>query len=153
MRVHGRYLAVLMVIGLTACGTSQHDRAISGGGIGAAGGAVVGAVTGLTVLQGAAIGAGAGAVTGLLTDSEDINLGTPFWRRGQASSKPTNVAHNSMVANTQAGLSRLGYDPGPIDGVLGPRTSAAIREYQYDFDLPIDGNATPALEQHILAQR
>ncbi len=149
----GRFLAVVLALGLAGCGSSQQDRGLSGAGIGAAGGAVVGAVTGLTVLQGAVIGTGAGAAAGLLTDSDDFNLGTPFWRRGASSAGTTNVAHNSMVANTQAGLSRLGYDPGPVDGVMGPRTSAAIREYQYDYDLPIDGHATASLEQHILAQR
>jgi peptidoglycan hydrolase-like protein with peptidoglycan-binding domain len=30
----------------------------------------------------------------------------------------------------QEALSRLGYDPGPMDGVFGPLTRAAIRRYQ-----------------------
>lgn len=148
----GRTLFALAVaLSLAACGTSQQDRGLSGGGIGAAGGAVVGAVTGLSVLQGALIGGGAGVAAGLLTDSEDLDLGTPFWRRG-GGTPSSNVAHNSLVANTQSSLSRLGYDPGPVDGVLGPRTSAAIREYQYDNGLPLDGQVTASLEQHILTQ-
>ena len=53
---------ILLLAGMTlgACGTMPEERAISGGGIGAASGAIIGAVTGLTVLQGAAIGAGRG---------------------------------------------------------------------------------------------
>ena len=140
-----------IVLSLAACGTSQQDRGLSGGGIGAAGGAVIGAVTGLSVLQGALIGGGVGAAAGLLIDPDALDLGTPFWRRG-GRTPASNVAHNSLVANTQSGLSRLGYDPGPVDGVLGPRTSAAIREYQYDNDLALDGLATASLEQHILTQ-
>ena len=39
---------------LAACGTGAfRDRAVSGGGIGAAGGAIIGAVTGWSVIKGA----------------------------------------------------------------------------------------------------
>ncbi len=149
-----RYLLLVALgLALAACGTSQGDRALSGGGIGAGAGAAVGAVTGLSLLQGAVLGGGAGVAAGLLTDPDDVNLGTPFWRRGSSgTTASTSVAHSSLVANAQSGLIELGYDPGPVDGVMGPRTSAAIREYQYDHGLPLDGQATPALEQHILAQ-
>lgn len=34
------------------------------------------------------------------------------------------------VASIQAALKHLGHDPGPIDGVIGPRTSAAIEAFQ-----------------------
>jgi hypothetical protein len=34
------------------------------------------------------------------------------------------------VSGAQARLVNLGFAPGPIDGVLGPRTEAAIREFQ-----------------------
>ena len=44
-----------------------------------------------------------------------------------------------MVAATQANLAQLGYQPGPIDGQYGPRTEAAIRAYQRDHGLPVDG--------------
>ncbi len=150
-----RHFSLLLVLSLVlaACGTSQQDRGLSGAGIGAAGGAVVGAVTGLSVLQGALIGTGIGVAAGLLTDSEDVNLGEPIWKRFPGRGGATNVAaHDSLVANTQSALATLGYEPGPVDGVLGPRTSAAIREYQYDHELPIDGQPSATLERHILAQ-
>ena len=35
-----------------------------------------------------------------------------------------------MVVRVQAALMRLGYYEGDIDGLLGPRTRAAITEYQ-----------------------
>jgi hypothetical protein len=39
----------------------------------------------------------------------------------------------------QVRLARLGYDPGPPDGVFGPMTSRALRDYQLDNGLPATG--------------
>ena len=36
----------------------------------------------------------------------------------------------ARIAAVQRALARLGYDPGPADGVLGPKTRAAIRAFQ-----------------------
>jgi peptidoglycan hydrolase-like protein with peptidoglycan-binding domain len=46
-------------------------------------------------------------------------------------------------------LAVRGYDPGPADGVVGPRTRAAIQQYQMDAGLPADGRATMALLDHL----
>jgi osmotically inducible lipoprotein OsmB len=73
-------LAILGLI-LAACGSSTSDRAISGGGIGAAAGAGTAAVTGGNALTGALLGGAAGAAAGGLTDEDDINLGDPVWNR------------------------------------------------------------------------
>ena len=43
----------------------------------------------------------------------------------------------------QARLRNLGFDPGPIDGIIGPRTEAAIRGFQSRFGLTVDGIAGP----------
>ena len=72
-------IAVPVLLLLSACGSSTGDRALSGGAIGAAGGAMVGAFTG-TPATGALIGAGAGALTGALTSPSTINLGKPAWQ-------------------------------------------------------------------------
>ncbi|MGE0421187.1 MAG: bacteriocin [Reyranellaceae bacterium] len=53
---------------LSACGNTWGQRAVTGGGIGAAAGAVVGAATGgLSVLGGALIGGAVGAGVGAAT--------------------------------------------------------------------------------------
>lgn len=42
----------------------------------------------------------------------------------------------------QNNLRALGYDPGPIDGILGRKARAALRRYQKDHHLPADGYPT-----------
>lgn len=39
----------------------------------------------------------------------------------------------------QRALSRLGYDPGAIDGIPGPHTSKALAEFQAEHELAVDG--------------
>jgi hypothetical protein len=43
------------------------------------------------------------------------------------------------IARIQRRLASLGYDPGPIDGVLGRRTRAALRELVLQEGLPVTG--------------
>jgi putative peptidoglycan binding protein/YmgG-like glycine-zipper protein len=131
---------------VSACGSSTGDRAASGAGIGAGVGAAVGAVTGLSILEGAVIGAAAGGLLGGLTSEDTINLGDPIWAKDD---KPANA---SAVSRVQAGLSRLGYDPGPVDGVMGRKTEMAIRSYQRDHHLTVDGRPTVELAQHLDSQ-
>jgi hypothetical protein len=72
-------------LALSACGTYKADRAVSGGLIGAGGGAAIGAIAG-NAGAGALIGGGVGAVVGAATSPCSLNLGDPFWRThgGQA---------------------------------------------------------------------
>lgn len=140
-----RLAAVLLAaaLALTACGSSTGDRAASGAGIGAGIGAAVGAVTGLSILQGVVLGAAAGGLTGGLTDQSTIDLGDPIWAQGDQ------PANNAAVSRVQAGLTRLGYNPGPVDGAMGAQTTSAIEAYQRDHKLLVDGRPTAQLAQHI----
>lgn len=56
-----------VLLGLTACGDTWGQRAVTGGGIGAGSGALIGAVTPLGVLPGALIGGAVGAGVGAAT--------------------------------------------------------------------------------------
>lgn len=141
-------LAAAGGLALAGCGSSTGDRAASGAGIGAGAGAVVGAVTGLSVLQGVVIGAAAGGLLGAVTDADMLNLGEPIW----ADSGSGKSANKAAVARVQGGLSRLGYAAGPTDGVMGPQTRTAIRSYQSDHKLLVDGRATQELAAHIDSQ-
>ena len=80
---HGTAIVLFLsvaAVGLTGCGRSPGDRAVSGGLLGAAAGAVIGAATGGSPLGGALIGGAAGAIGGAVTSPDSINLGRPAWR-------------------------------------------------------------------------
>lgn len=47
--------------------------------------------------------------------------------------------HDSDILEVQRRLTELGYNPGPIDGVWGKKTQAAIREFQRNNGLPVTG--------------
>jgi peptidoglycan hydrolase-like protein with peptidoglycan-binding domain len=55
----------------------------------------------------------------------------------------------AQIAQLQAELSDRGYDPGPQDGIVGPKVRTAIRTYQTDAGLPATGEATTNLLAHI----
>ena len=48
-------------------------------------------------------------------------------------------ANAEQVKSLQKTLQAKGMEPGPIDGVLGPKTRAALRSYQKDQKLPETG--------------
>jgi len=146
-----------MTVGVLAagCGNTPTDRGVSGAGIGAAGGAIVGAVTGLSVLNGALIGAAVGGVTGAVTDKSTIDIGDPVWKQGKSQQGASGTTHAygssdpALVRRIQSALVERGYDPGPIDGRPGPRTRAAIGAYQRDNGLLVDSTPTPELAKHL----
>jgi len=145
----------IAAIVLSGCGSTPQERGASGAGLGAGAGAVIGAVTGVGVVHSAVIGALAGGLTGAVTTKDQINMGEPAWKRGQtaqpvAAAGPAPVAGgDSTVRNIQAALAHAGYYGGPIDGVSGPKTQAAIRAYQKQHGLLVDGRPTPELLTHM----
>ena len=46
---------------------------------------------------------------------------------------------DNVVVDVQRSLARRGYYRGVVDGDLGPRTRAAIREWQADCRMPVTG--------------
>ena len=51
----------------------------------------------------------------------------------------------STVTLIQRALAERGYDPGPADGLMGRRTRQAIRKFQQDQGLKIDGTPSASL--------
>lgn len=164
MKLHESALLIVSIT-LTGCGTMPEERAVSGAGIGAATGAIVGAVTSLAVGPGALIGALGGGLVGAMTNKGQINMGEPAWKHGstgdrtrapvaEAAGDTAPVAQAALdrktVASVQGRLAWLGYDPGPVDGIVGRRTAAAIRRFQADHGLEANGLMTAALADQVM---
>lgn len=78
------------------------------------------------------------------------------WRPGRATARrvpsPANdPVRRRRVAVLQRALARLGYEPGPADGVLGRNTRAAIRAFQASAGLPVDGRVSSRLANAVIA--
>jgi len=64
------------------------------------------------------------------------------WLRGLArleAPRPSPSLAREQRRAAQQRLQEAGLDPGPLDGVLGPRTQAALRQYQATHTLPSTG--------------
>ncbi len=56
-----------------------------------------------------------------------------------------------LVILAQGYLSRLGFNPGPADGVMGTQTRQAIKDFQQENQLPVSGNIDPTLVSKLKA--
>ncbi len=74
MRISTSVLLCVAALSLAACSSDRGTRALEGGGIGAAVGAVGTSVIGGPIIAGAVVGAAAGAVVGVLTDESQVDL-------------------------------------------------------------------------------
>jgi peptidoglycan hydrolase-like protein with peptidoglycan-binding domain len=132
--------AAAIAVALAGCGTNPEERTGGGAAAGAATGAAVGALGGpVGVGVGALVGAGTGAATGAATTPQQVNLGRPPWDNPNAEVGGRHLASgddgnsgggSARVRRLQERLQRAGYDPGPVDGVMGPQTRTALREYR-----------------------
>jgi putative peptidoglycan binding protein len=155
MRKIESIIAGVALIGLAACGTRPADRAPSGGAMGAGTGAAIGAIAGgVGAIPGALIGGAVGAGAGAATKPQQVNLGEPVWRRGQAAQAPSTTAPattgqaqtstasglpHDQVTQLQVALNQKGFDAGQVDGVYGPQTSAAVQKFQTSQGMPATG--------------
>lgn len=57
------------------------------------------------------------------------------------------------VFDLQRRLEALGYPPGPIDGIFGPRTEAAVRAFQRDAGMVPDGIVGPRTRRALARAR
>lgn len=129
--------AVAIVSLLAGCATwNEMDRPEKGTAVGATGGAIVGAAVGGPI--GAAVGAGVGGYAGHYESDKIIPAD-----RGMAVSTPAN---SSVVRSAQLSLNDRGFSAGATDGVWGPNTEAAVRNFQQAQGLPETG----ALDQATL---
>lgn len=59
---------------------------------------------------------------------------------------------NTERVGAQEALVRLGYDPGAIDGVIGPATRRAVRAWQVDRRMLADGYLSAELARRLIAE-
>ena len=138
--------------GLTTSGAQAQvlERALQG----AIGGAVVGGVVRgkKGIGTGAAIGAAAGAVVGAVEQDRRRKYRKRRAHRRATTHRHRVSRHDPLVYDTQAALAQLGYEPGPVDGAYGRKTSAAITEYQKENGLLVTGTPSDALLTHMTKQ-
>jgi len=95
------------------------------------------------------------ALGGARTPQRNYDAGGTYDPNGPAAAGNSGYRTDSRTLNQtevmdlQWNLAVHGYDPGPADGVIGPRTRAAIEQYQIDAQLPVDGRASAALLDHL----
>ncbi|MDH3230559.1 MAG: peptidoglycan-binding protein [Alphaproteobacteria bacterium] len=75
------------------------------------------------------------------------NVGLPV--DGTASRALLRHMNRETVRALQLGLAARGYDPGAADGLVGRKTVRAIRLYQSQSGLKVDGKPTQALANHM----
>ncbi len=46
---------------------------------------------------------------------------------------------SAQIRSVQRVLAEQGYNPGPVDGMMGKKTRLALRQYQWDYNLPVTG--------------
>lgn len=84
---------------------------------------------------------------GLLSDRL---RGLPGLQNGQAARHPRLT--RQQIVDLQRQLDALGFEPGEADGIPGGRTRAAIKAFQRQAGLPVDGYASPELVARVEAQ-
>lgn len=104
----------------------------------------------------AVLGYDAGVVDGLAGDKTTAAIRIYQERNGldvNGEASPELVDHltRETVRSTQRLLAARGYDPGPVDGHPGRKTTAAIRDYQTRAGLPVDGKVSLILIEHLNA--
>jgi peptidoglycan hydrolase-like protein with peptidoglycan-binding domain len=62
-------------------------------------------------------------------------------------------SQEKVVRDAQIALRDAGFEPGRIDGVMGPRTQAAVREFQASHGLPQTGMLDKSTQQRLFAAR
>lgn len=62
------------------------------------------------------------------------------------------AAYKELVLKIQSELNRLGYSAGKADGVLGKQTVKAIKYFQVDSDMAVDGKPSYLLLEALLGK-
>jgi peptidoglycan hydrolase-like protein with peptidoglycan-binding domain len=97
------------------------------------------------------ISAGAGAGIGLVMLAAACSGGASTSSPTTTANTPVKAAPNSNVKTMQEALSRVGCYSGVADGVAGPQTTQAVRNFQAASHLAVDGVYGPKTEGSLTA--
>ncbi|MFQ5626919.1 MAG: peptidoglycan-binding protein, partial [Methyloligellaceae bacterium] len=122
-------VSVMLLMGSTTSANAWHYGRAHGPGV--VGGAIIGGAIGYGVgkKKGVIPGAIGGAIVGGALSSRPARPAPP---PPAPLPPPGPVYNNGLVYNIQLSLTKLGYSPGPVDGVYGPNTADAISAFQYN---------------------
>ena len=76
--------------------------------------------------------------------SDEETLGLAFESETEEETAAAAKASARTVRITQMDLNGLAYGAGAVDGILGPRTRQAIKEWQFNWQLAVTGRLTSA---------
>lgn len=79
------------------------------------------------------------------------HLADPAWVEAKKDDTTASVDMKKAILNIQGILNNQGYDAGRPDGIMGGKTTAAIRAFQNDQGLPVTGEIDENLVQALLA--
>jgi lipid-binding SYLF domain-containing protein/peptidoglycan hydrolase-like protein with peptidoglycan-binding domain len=71
-------------------------------------------------------------------------------KTGAKKAKKTSSMSTEKVREVQTALKGQGFDPGPIDGIMGPMTMTALRNFQSHNHLQVTGNLDTDTENKLL---
>jgi N-acetylmuramoyl-L-alanine amidase len=86
------------------------------------------------------------SVTGLVDEVTARAIEEAQWKLGDRSlnlQEPP-LMHGDDVAALQSRLTEMGFDCGRVDGIYGPRTELAVKDFQKSVGATIDGKCGPA---------
>jgi len=86
------------------------------------------------------------SVTGLIDDVTAGALEEARWKLGDRSLnlQTAPLMRGDDVAALQSRLTEMGFDCGRVDGIYGPRSEAAVKEFQQSVGISADGKCGPA---------
>lgn len=139
--------SLLFAAAVVATPARAQDSTLLGAGAGAGGGAGIGFALGGPVgaVVGGLIGAGVGAGSGHVIGKQD--------KASSQAYAPASGSNADLTRSVQNELNWQGYNAGPADGRYGRRTADAVRAYQTNNGLPVDGQVSVALLDNMRARR
>ncbi len=86
------------------------------------------------------------SVTGVANSLTLQVLEEARWKLGDRSLQftPTKMMRGDDVAALQTRLIEMGFNSGRVDGIFGPRTESALKDFQKSVGVKVDGNCGPA---------